>query len=123
MKKKKKENVVGGGIKTYPELQLLWQARRLRTRRMHSRVHPWWWSGEELCTGALFTCAQGRPLTPNPKPPDHEQVAVLRRTAADEAGLYLRLIDFVHHSTLGVRVIKKKKRSRRGSHYVNGNAH
>ena len=25
-----------------------------------------------------------------------------------EAGSYLRLIDFVYHSTLGVRVIKKK---------------
>ena len=27
-----------------------------------------------------------------------------------EAGSYLRLIDFVYHSTLGLRVIKKKKR-------------
>ena len=27
-----------------------------------------------------------------------------------EAGLYLGLIDFVYHSTLGSRVIKKKKR-------------
>jgi len=26
-----------------------------------------------------------------------------------EAGSYLRLIDFVYHSTLGLRVIKKKK--------------
>ena len=26
-----------------------------------------------------------------------------------EAGSYLRLIDFAYHSTLGVRVIKKKK--------------
>ena len=28
-----------------------------------------------------------------------------------EAGSYLRLIDFVYHSTLGLRVIKKKKKS------------
>ena len=27
-----------------------------------------------------------------------------------EAGSYLRLIDFVHHSTLDLRVIKKKKK-------------
>jgi len=27
-----------------------------------------------------------------------------------EAGSYLRLIDFVYHSTLGLRVIKKKKK-------------
>ena len=27
-----------------------------------------------------------------------------------EAGSYLRLIDFVYHSTLGLRVIQKKKR-------------
>ena len=26
-----------------------------------------------------------------------------------EAGSYLRLIDFVYHSTLGLRVIKKKE--------------
>jgi len=31
--------------------------------------------------------------------------------SASEAGSYLRLIDFVYHSTLGVRVIKKKKKS------------
>ena len=28
--------------------------------------------------------------------------------SGSEAGSYLRLIDFVHHSTLGLRVIKKK---------------
>ena len=27
-----------------------------------------------------------------------------------EAGSYLRLIDFVYHSTLGLRVIKKRRR-------------
>ena len=31
--------------------------------------------------------------------------------SGSEAGSYLRLIDFVDHSTLGLRVIKKKKRS------------
>ena len=29
--------------------------------------------------------------------------------SGSEAGSYFRLIDFVHHSTLGLRVIKKKK--------------
>jgi len=40
------------------------------------------------------------------------QVARVVRSmcSGSEAGLYLRLIDFVYHSTLGVRVIKKKKR-------------
>jgi len=31
--------------------------------------------------------------------------------SGSEAGSYLRLIDFVNHSTLGLRVIKKKKES------------
>jgi len=30
--------------------------------------------------------------------------------SGSEAGSYLRLIDFVHHSTQGLRVIKKKKK-------------
>ena len=30
--------------------------------------------------------------------------------SGSEAGSYLRLIDFVYHATLGVRVIKKKKK-------------
>jgi len=30
--------------------------------------------------------------------------------SGSEAGWYLRLIDFVYHSTLGSRVIKKKKK-------------
>jgi len=32
--------------------------------------------------------------------------------SGSEAGSYLRLIDFVYHSTLGLRVIKKKKHLR-----------
>ena len=31
--------------------------------------------------------------------------------SGSEEGSYLRLIDFVYHSTLGLRVIKKKKNS------------
>ena len=31
--------------------------------------------------------------------------------SGSEAGSYLRLIDFVHHSTLGLRVIKKKMKN------------
>jgi len=30
--------------------------------------------------------------------------------SGSEEGSYLRLIDFVYHSTLGLRIIKKKKR-------------
>ena len=33
-----------------------------------------------------------------------------------EVGSYLRLIDFVYHSTLGLRVIKKEKKDRSWSH-------
>jgi len=36
-------------------------------------------------------------------------------SSGSEAGSYLRLIDFVYHSTLGLRVIKKKKRRTRSS--------
>jgi len=46
--------------------------------------------------GALFTL----PCHPVPSP-----------SCGSEAGSYLRLIDFVYHSTLGLRVIKKKRRS------------
>jgi len=34
--------------------------------------------------------------------------------SGSEAGSYSRLIDFVYHSTLGLRVIKKKRGSRFG---------
>jgi len=33
--------------------------------------------------------------------------------SGSEAGSYLWLIDFVYHSTLGVRVIKKRKKKER----------
>ena len=32
--------------------------------------------------------------------------------SGSEAGSHLRLIDFVYHSTLGLRVIKKKKKKK-----------
>ena len=35
--------------------------------------------------------------------------------SGSEAGSYLRLIDFVHHSTLGLRVIQKKKKKKKES--------
>jgi len=41
----------------------------------------------------------------------------LRQVAGgSEEGSYLRLIDFVFHSTLGLRVIEKKKRRYRGQY-------
>ena len=33
--------------------------------------------------------------------------------SGSEAGSYLRLIDFVYHSTLGLRVIKERRRAER----------
>ena len=40
--------------------------------------------------------------------------------SGSEAGSYLRLIDFVYHSTLGLRVIKKKNKRRQGcAHHKN----
>jgi len=36
---------------------------------------------------------------------------VTEMCSGSEAGSYLRLIDFVHHSTLGLSVIKKKKKT------------
>jgi len=36
---------------------------------------------------------------------------VTEMCSSSEAGSYLRLIDFVYHSTLGLRVIKKKRDS------------
>jgi len=38
-----------------------------------------------------------------------------------EAGSYLRLIDFLYHSTLGLRVIKKKKKMTRWALKAHGN--
>ena len=35
--------------------------------------------------------------------------AITEMCSDSEAGSYLRLIDFVYHSTLGLRVIKKRK--------------
>ena len=37
-----------------------------------------------------------------------------------EAGSYLRLIDLVYHSTLGLRVIKKKKVRGNTAHVLQG---
>ena len=43
------------------------------------------------------------------KPPTEEQ----EKTGGSEAGSYLRLKDFVYHSTLGLRLRKKKKKRSR----------
>jgi len=50
------------------------------------------------------------------------EVTCLKTFSADEvrpgpeAGSYLRLIDFMYHSTLGLRVIKKKKSTLNPNH-------
>ena len=36
--------------------------------------------------------------------------ACVERCIGSEAGSHLRLIDFVHHSTIGLRVLKEKKK-------------
>ena len=41
----------------------------------------------------------------------HHVRNVAEMCSGSEAGSYLRLIDFVYHSTLGVRVIKKMKKN------------
>ena len=38
---------------------------------------------------------------------------VKRVISGSEAGSYLRLTDFVYHSTLGLRVIKKEKKKKK----------
>ena len=45
--------------------------------------------------------------SPSRDPPPRPEMC-----SGSEAGSYSRLIDFVYHSTLGLRVIKKKRRSR-----------
>ena len=42
-----------------------------------------------------------------------QTLIVTLRQVGSEAGSYLRLIVFVYHSTLGLRVIKKKKKKKR----------
>ena len=40
--------------------------------------------------------------------------------SGSEAGSYLRLIDLVHHSTLGFRAMKKKKKVQGSGFWVQG---
>jgi len=47
---------------------------------------------------------------PAAAPDSHTNLYLL--CSGSEAGSYLRLIDFVYHSTLGLRAIKKRKRLR-----------
>ena len=48
------------------------------------------------------------------------RVSKVRMCSGSEAGSYLRLKDFVYHSTPGLRVIKKKKKVRDGAQGVLG---
>jgi len=66
-------------------------------------------------------------MIPGPRYEQSENNYFTEMCSGSEAGSYLRLIDFVCHSTLGLRVIKKKKRYeqnmrvpvRRASSYAN----
>jgi len=46
-----------------------------------------------------------------------------RTCSGSEEGSYLRLIDFGYHSTLGLRVIKKKKKKGRADRLAERRAH
>ena len=67
-----------------------------------------------LCTagGARTTVATSSRLT-------FENNYLTEMCSGSEAGSYVRLIDFVYHSTLGLRVMKKKKAdvARRGGRH------
>ena len=52
---------------------------------------------QDVCDKCLRCCAQ------------FENNYFTEMCSGSDAGSYLRLIDFVYHSTLGVRVIKKKR--------------
>jgi hypothetical protein len=54
---------------------------------------------QALCSGGLLVCSS-----------QFENNYFIEMCSGSEAGSYLRLIDFVYHSTLGLGVIKKKKR-------------
>jgi len=54
-------------------------------------------SGPETSTLTVTTC--------------HHVNYFTEMCSGSEAGSYLRLIGFVYHSTLGLRVIKKKKKT------------
>ena len=41
----------------------------------------------------------------------HVNLRMVKNPDCSEEGSYVRLIDFVYHSTLGWRVIRKKKRA------------
>ena len=43
--------------------------------------------------------------------------------SGSEAGSYLKLIDFMYHSTLGLRVIKKKRGNQRNGTRERGSGH
>jgi len=53
--------------------------------------------------------ASGLSRTFQVDPGESENNYFTEMCSGSEAGSYLRLIDFVYHSTLGLRVIKKKK--------------
>jgi len=58
-----------------------------------------------------------------PKKLEFENHYFTEMFSGSEAGLYVRLIDFVYHSTLGLRVIKKRVRGPCPGSQVLGEAH
>ena len=63
------------------------------------------------CLVHLQLALANRSLTHVRRVPMRGGAWVVEMCSGSEAGSYLRRIDFVYHSTLGVRVIKKNKES------------
>ena len=65
--------------------------------------------------GSNKSKALKRPRNPGGSSNDGGTNNYTEMCSGSEAGSYLRRIDFVYHSTLGVRVIKKKKKKNAGA--------
>ena len=66
-------------------------------------------SFQGTCAHPSVCCGNNPFFTPPPLGAFIEGVVLHGMCSVSEAGAYLRLIDFVYHSTLGLRVIKKKR--------------
>jgi len=62
-------------------------------------------TSSKICEAAPIKCAQFLIIFA----PDKHARGTTEMCSGSEAGSYSRLIDFVYHSTLGLRVIKKEK--------------
>ena len=75
-----------------------------KQRISHKRVP----SLRSSSTGAKIGAKKTNLAEASAKPPEAD-ASITEMCSGSEVGSYLRLIDVVYHSTLGLRVIKKKK--------------